>query len=137
MIVAMPKLGFALLAGVLLAVMTGGAALAEVPKNGDTLRAIPGQPICSNVDELVAYIRTQMGFEKNPGQFKSCGPMPTGVPFTIVQISNDDPDIPVRPARIKVTAPGGAGSITGWTVLVTGGGGGGRGGDDGNDDDGQ
>ena len=87
------------------------------PQRGDHLQAIPGQPICSDVNELVSYLRFELGIDKRAPKFKSCGPMPTGTDYTIVEVSADNPEIPIRPARIRVAGPGGA-SITGWTVLV-------------------
>jgi hypothetical protein len=101
----------------LLTLGLGQPARADIPSVGDHLNAIPGQPICSTVDELVAYLRVQLGRDKEPQSFKTCGEMPTGIEFIIVDVSSDDPDVPLRPAKIKIVAPGGA-SVTGWTVLV-------------------
>jgi hypothetical protein len=116
------KIGVAFCFGLLMAsaaLLPGRAmAQAETPQRGDHLKAIPGQPLCSDVNELVAYLRTQLGIDKRRRNFKTCGPMPTGTNYTILDVSADDPEIPLRPAQIRIVAPGGA-SITGWTVLVS------------------
>ena len=89
----------------------------DLPKAGDHLQSLPGQPLCSSVDELALYLRTQLGVDKKARKFKTCGDMPPGVEFIVLEVSQDDPELPMRPAKIRVVARGGA-SIVGWTVLV-------------------
>ena len=101
--------------------LLGPSALAQqddLPRVGDHLESVPGQPLCASVDELVLYLRTELGIDKKARKFKSCGDMPAGAEFVVLEVSQDDPELPMRPAKIKVLAPGGA-SVTGWTVLVS------------------
>jgi len=94
------------------------AASGDLPQVGDHLKTLPGQPLCANVDELVQYLRAEMGTGPRPGKFKTCGAMPSDVDYVVLAVSSDDPEIPIRPARIRVIGPGG-GSVVGWTVLVS------------------
>ena len=88
-----------------------------LPQVGDHMETLPGQPLCESVDELALYIRKELGVDKKARKFKSCGEMPAGTEFVVLEVSGENPELPMRPAKIRVVAPGGA-SVTGWTVLV-------------------
>jgi len=91
----------------------------DLPRAGDHLTSMPGQPLCASLDELVLYLRSELGVDKKPRVFKSCGDMPEGVDFIVLDVSADNPELPVRPAKIRIIAPDGKSSVTGWTVLVS------------------
>ena len=89
----------------------------DLPQAGDHMETLPGQPLCASVDELVLYLRKELGVDKKAQAFKSCGEMPAGAEFIVLEVSNENPELPMRPAKIRVVGPNGA-SVTGWTVLV-------------------
>jgi hypothetical protein len=93
----------------------------ELPHAGEHLTSLPGQPLCASLDELVLYLRSELGIDRRPHKFKSCGDMPEGVDFVVLDVSPDNPELPVRPAKIRIVAPNGRNSVTGWTVLVSSG----------------
>ena len=89
------------------------------PRAGEHLTSLPVQPLCASLDELVTYLRSELGIDRTPRKFKSCGDMPEGVDFIVLEVSADNPELAVRPAKIRVVAPNGHNSVTGWTVLVS------------------
>lgn len=91
-----------------------------LPQAGDHLTSLPSQPLCASLDELVLYLRSELGVDRRPRKFKSCGDMPEGVEFVVLEVSADNPELSVRPAKIRIVAPNGRNSVTGWTVLVSG-----------------
>ncbi|HLG87058.1 MAG TPA: hypothetical protein VKZ79_07665 [Alphaproteobacteria bacterium] len=90
-----------------------------LPHAGEHLSSLPGQPLCASLDELVLYLRSELGVDRKPRKFKSCGDMPEGVDFIVLDVSAENPELPVRPAKIRIVAPNGRNSVTGWTVLVS------------------